>query len=64
VFNGCVDVLLAGAAAFGISYNNAINVLIFCILWPLATIALIAVVLLQGRSLRRAGCDCHRTMVA
>lgn len=51
VFCWCVDVLDAGAAMLGISYQ-AINVWIFCVIWPLVTIALIVTVLVQAVKLR------------
>ena len=52
VFDGCVDLLLALAARLGVSYN-AVNVWIFCILWPLLTLALVATVISQGQRIRR-----------
>ena len=52
VFDGCVGVLLNLAGRLGISYN-AINVWIFCILWPLLTIALVSIVVAQQRRIRR-----------
>jgi hypothetical protein len=52
VFDWCVRLLLDGAAALHISYN-AINVLIFCIIWPLFTLALCALVVVQYRKIRK-----------
>ena len=52
VFDWCVEWLLAGAATLGISYN-AINVLIFCVLWPLFTLWLIWLVIYQRAKIRR-----------
>jgi len=43
LFNGCVDWLEWLAAKLGTTYK-AVNVWIFCIIWPLITLALIAVV--------------------
>ena len=52
VFRACVDVLLALATKLRVSYN-AINVWIFCILWPLLTLALIGTVVSQRRRIQR-----------
>ena len=52
VFDWCVDLLLAAAARLGVSYN-AINVWVFCIIWPVLTLLLIAVVLYQRARIRR-----------
>lgn len=52
VFDWCVDLLLAGASALGISYN-AINVWVFCVLWPLLTLFLFSMVLYQRAKIRR-----------
>ena len=52
VFDACVDLLVAGASALGISYN-AINVWVFCIFWPLLTLALVGTVLYQRAKIRR-----------
>ena len=40
VFNSCVWLLLFIGKTFGLSYN-AVNVLIFCVIWPLFTVALL-----------------------
>jgi hypothetical protein len=49
IFELCVDVLVWMAAKLHISYQ-AINVWIFCIIWPLITIGLIiAVVVLLAK---------------
>jgi hypothetical protein len=52
MFDWCVDLLLAWAAALHISYN-AINVIIFCIIWPVITLALVAVAVLQRMKIRK-----------
>src|ERR1700677_2903526 len=52
VFDWCVDLLLAWAAALHISYN-AINVIIFCIIWPVLTLALAATIIRQRITIRR-----------
>lgn len=43
---------MLGARFFGTSYN-AINIWIFCVIWPLVTLALIVIVIFQFRKLRR-----------
>ena len=52
VFDWCVDLLLSAAAKLGVSYN-AINVWVFCIIWPALTLFLIGVVLRQRMQIRR-----------
>lgn len=52
LFDACVWILMVGARFFGTSYN-AINIWIFCIIWPLVTLALVVVVVVQFRKLRR-----------
>ena len=52
VFTACVEALLTLASKLGVSYN-AVNVWIFCILWPLLTLTLIFTVLSQRRRIRR-----------
>jgi hypothetical protein len=47
VFDLCVSLLSWLAAQLGISYN-AINVWIFCVVWPLFTIGLIAIIIWQA----------------
>lgn len=52
VFDLCVQVMLYLAELFGTTYK-AINVWIFVILWPLATLALIGLLIWQQVRLRR-----------
>lgn len=47
----CVDFMLHAARLFGFTYRDA-NALLFFVVWPAATIALLAVVLWQRRTLR------------
>ena len=51
-FDWCVDLLLWGADLFGISYFE-INIWIFCIIWPLLTLGLIALVIYQLRKINQ-----------
>jgi uncharacterized membrane protein YcjF (UPF0283 family) len=46
LFSICVEILLWLADLFGVSYNT-INIWIFCIIWPIFTILLIAIVIKQ-----------------
>lgn len=54
LFDACVWILFVAARFFGTSYNT-INIWIFCIIWPLVTLALIGIVIFQFRKLRRLG---------
>ena len=52
IFDLCVEILLAMAEFFGMTYK-AINVWIFVIIWPIVTLLLIVTVLVQHRRIRR-----------
>jgi hypothetical protein len=52
LFDLCVDFLMWAADLLGISYNE-INIWIFCVLWPLFTVALMVVVVVQWRKIRK-----------
>jgi hypothetical protein len=52
IFDLCMRVLVFLAGCLGISYQ-AINVWIFVILWPVFTLALIAIVILQQAKIRK-----------
>ncbi len=51
VFDACVRVLETCARWLGITYKE-INVWIFVILWPLFTLVLLLIVILQQRKIR------------
>jgi hypothetical protein len=51
IFDGCVLLLLFLADLLGMTYK-AINVWIFVVIWPLFTLALIAVVVWQRLKIR------------
>lgn len=53
IFEVCVQILVWLANGVGISYR-AINVWIFVIIWPIFTLALIAIVIIQQRALRKS----------
>lgn len=46
IFDWCVAVLIYYAGVFGITYKE-INVWVFVIIWPIFTLALIALVVIQ-----------------
>ena len=48
VFKGCVDLLLWVASKTNATYET-VNVVIFCLLWPVITVILIAVIVWQRR---------------
>ena len=52
IFDWCVKVLVYGAGIFGISYKE-INVWVFVVIWPILTIILIGIILIQQRMIRR-----------
>jgi hypothetical protein len=52
IFDQCVFLLVFLATRLGMTYK-AINVWIFVIIWPICTLTLIAIVILQQRKIRR-----------
>jgi hypothetical protein len=52
VYAACVDFMLQAARLFGVTYRDT-NAFMFFVLWPLVTLLLILVVVVQGASLRR-----------
>jgi hypothetical protein len=52
IFDWCVNVLVYWAGIFGITYKE-INVWVFVIIWPILTIILIGVIVVQQRRLRQ-----------
>ncbi len=52
IFDWCVQVLVYFAGVFGITYKE-INVWVFVIIWPIISIVLIALVILQQVRIRR-----------
>jgi len=51
IFDWCVEILVYYAGVFGISYKE-INVWVFVIIWPILTLALIAIVIIQQIRIR------------
>lgn len=52
IFDWCVQVLITWAGWFGITYKE-INVWVFVILWPIATVLLLAVIVVQYLKIQR-----------
>ena len=52
IFDWCVNVLIYWANVLGMTYKE-INVWVFVILWPLLTILLIGIIVMQYRTIRR-----------
>lgn len=52
IFDWCVAVLVYFAGVFGITYKE-INVWVFVIIWPILTLVLIALVIVQQVRIRR-----------
>ena len=52
IFDWCVELLVYFAGVFGITYKE-INVWVFVIIWPIFTLALIAIVIIQQVRIRR-----------
>jgi hypothetical protein len=52
IIDWCVNVLVYWANIFGITYKE-INVWVFVIIWPILTIILIAVIVVQRRMIRK-----------
>ena len=51
LFQACVDLLNRGGAMTGLTYRE-INIVVFCVLWPLLTLALVWTVIRQRRTIR------------
>lgn len=52
IFDWCVNVLIYWATVLGITYKE-INVWIFVIIWPLLTLLLVGIIVMQYRTIRR-----------
>jgi hypothetical protein len=52
LYAACVDFMLQLARLLHVTYRDA-NALLFFVVWPLVTLALLLVVALQARQLRR-----------
>lgn len=52
IFDWCVKLLVDWAGIFGITYKE-INVWVFVIIWPILTIILLGVIVIQQRRIRQ-----------
>ena len=52
VFDWCVAVLVYFAGVFGITYKE-INVWVFVIIWPIISVALVVIVIMQRARMHR-----------
>ena len=52
LYAACVDFMLGAARLLGVTYRDA-NALLFFVLWPAVTLALLVVALRQRAALRR-----------
>lgn len=52
IFDWCVNVLVYWAGLLGITYKE-INVWVFVIIWPVLTIILIGIIVVQRRTIQR-----------
>jgi hypothetical protein len=52
IFDGCVNVLVYWAQVLGITYKE-INVWVFVILWPILTVLLIGMIVVQCRTIKK-----------
>ena len=56
IFDWCVRVLIYWAGMLGITYKE-INVWVFVIVWPILTVTLIGVIVMQQRRIRQLSED-------
>lgn len=52
IFDWCVNVLVYGAGIFGITYKE-INVWVFVIIWPILTVILFGIIVVQQTRIRQ-----------
>jgi hypothetical protein len=52
IFDWCVEILIYFAGVFGITYKE-INVWVFVIIWPVLTLTLVALLIVQQVRIRR-----------
>jgi hypothetical protein len=53
IFDWCVRILVYWAGIFGITYKE-VNAWVFVIVWPILTIILIGVIVMQQRRIRQS----------
>jgi len=52
IFDWCVNMLVYWAGIFGITYKE-INVWVFVIIWPILTVILFGIIVVQQRKIRQ-----------
>ena len=52
IFDWCVNVLVYWANSIGLTYKE-INVWVFVIIWPIVTLILIGIIVVQSRTIRK-----------
>ena len=52
VLDWCVEILVYWANVLGITYKE-INVWVFVIIWPIVTLVLVAIIILQRQTIRK-----------
>jgi len=52
IFDWCVQLLVYWAGILGITYKE-INVWVFVIIWPISTLLLMSIILMQQRKIRQ-----------
>ncbi len=52
IFDWCVNVLVYWAGFLGITYKE-INVWVFVIIWPIVTVLLIGIIVVQYKTIRK-----------
>ena len=57
IFDWCVQILIYWANTFGITYKE-INVWAFVIIWPILTIMLIGILVIQRRKIDQLAREC------
>ena len=60
VFDWCVKVLVYWAGIFGITYKE-INVWVFVIIWPILTVIMLSVIVIQQRKIRQLAKEFERS---
>jgi hypothetical protein len=61
IFDWCVEVLVYWAGILGMTYKE-INVWVFVIIWPVLTVLLIGIILVQRRTIRKLAGNNHEAL--
>lgn len=59
IFDWCVSVLVYWSGIFGITYKE-INVWVFVIIWPILTVILIGIIVVQYGRIRKLSKGCEQ----